>query len=128
MIQPRRPTPPWQPWPMRRGQLLPQVWTWQDDEGLVAITEGIEVRLRIIRPDGQVTEFLAAPEGDLRLLEQDSPLTRGHVVFLPSLELVDSLPLYPPARYLLEARREGYSVVIIEGEIAMHPGIAETRR
>lgn len=123
-----RPTPPWRAWPMRRGQLQPQVWPWQDDEGLVAITDGIEVRLRIVWPDGTVRESIAGAESDLRLLEQDNPLTRGHIIFYPSDELVESLPIHPSARYRLEARREGWATTIIEGEIAMHPGDAETSR
>lgn len=120
-----RTTPRWAPWPMRRGANLPQVFWWEDDEGLVAIEAGIEVRLRIVWPDGAVRESVAGVDPDFVLLEQGNALTRGHMLFRPSLELVASLPIHPAARYRIEARQEEFRWVFLEGEISMSPGDAE---
>lgn len=120
-MSPARTTPAWKPWPMRRGNNLPQLWRWVDDQGPVNMT-GMDLRLRITLFDGTVIDKQAGVDPEFVLFDQAIEAERGFFSYQPSLALTRSLPIEPAAKYEFEVRYEGLQQSIGEGQIILSAG------
>jgi hypothetical protein len=116
-----RTAPQWKPWPMRRGNNLPQLFRHVDDAGPVDLT-GKELRVRITLYDGTFIDKQAGVDPEFVVFDQTDPEQLGFFTFQPSLALTRDLPIQPAARYEFELRHDGLQYCIGEGEIALSAG------